>query len=393
MIFLANDQHVFVTIADLHGGAFDSKIWWKECSEEFLGYLEKHDFDTVFLAGDLFDDKLSANSPSAEAVIRFMTRLLKLCEKQSAKCRIIKGTESHDNRQLALLEPLALLTECDFRVIHTVEVEQLESDVKVLYLPEEYMDNQEEYYKPYFDVEEPYDVIIGHGLIDKAAFMAVTQESEETMAKAPIIKHDTLMKISKGPVYFGHVHSKMQVDRFRYVSSFSRWSFGESEEKGFLVTKYTPETGAFTEKFIVNKLARKFDTVKITYPNTLQDDGEKAQMDHLVELAKNLLVDYLRLEILIPEDHPQPMLITSMITELFARNKFVKLKIINDRKSREQRQVEEKVQLLLDRFNFIFNKKLTPSQKLSQYIKLQSGVEISEEKVDFYLTQNIINED
>ena len=394
LIYLKKNKYVIATIADLHGGAFNAKKWFDELSEGFLKKIKKLDkLDVVFIAGDLFDDKISANSDHAQLLIKFMTKLITICNEKKAVLRIIKGTESHDNRQLHLLEPLIELANHNFKIIHTVESEQLAPDLRVLYIPEEYMNNPTEYYNGYLGEDvEPYDIIIGHGLIDKAAFIASIQESEQTMAKAPILKVKSLLEKSKGPIYYGHIHKPFKYDRFRYVGSYSRWAFGEEEEKGFLITEYYPETGEFTEDFIPNKHATKYDTVSMTYSNDLNDDDEVSQMNFLLTTAETLIVDYLRLDITIPAEHPKPMFITNMIVELFSRNRKVKLKINNDRKTREKKATEEKINKLLEMYAFIFDKKTDEHEKISQFIKVRENIDIPADKVKFYLEENIFNE-
>lgn len=387
-ISLSKYAYVGAVLSDPHSGAFDAKIWYDELNKGFIKDLEALAIlDFLIISGDFYHTKISANSDHAKYSMKFFSKLLKICKEKNAKFRIIKGTESHDNKQLEMLEGLQGATECDFRVIHTVEKEWLFEDLKVLYIPEEYMEDKDEFYKEYF--EDTYDYVIGHGVVDKAAFLAASQESEATRSQAPIFKTDDLHEICKGPIYFGHIHKPMQVGRFRYVGSYSRWAFGEEEDKGYIMTYYNPETGEYTDEFIVNKRARRFDTVKIEYTSAVFSKTEKEQIEYFLELGTALLVDYLRLEINIPEEYPNPMLLTSMLNETFSKYSKIKLKINNNSKLRQKKETEEKVNILLDRFGFIFDKTLEPEEKISRYIKIKNGRNIPVERMRRYLTEEI----
>jgi DNA repair exonuclease SbcCD nuclease subunit len=385
----SNYAYIGAVLSDPHAGAFDPNQWYDELNKGFLNYIDKLEIlDFLVITGDYFHTKISANSEYAKYALKFLTRVLKICAEKNTKFRIIKGTESHDNKQLEMFDGLRGVANCDFRVIHTVEKEWLFEDMHVLYIPEEYMEDKDEYYKEYF--EDTYDYVFGHGLVDKAVFIAATQESETTRSQAPIFKTDELHAICKGPIYFGHIHKPMLVGRFRYVGSYSRWAFGEEEDKGFLMTYYTPESSDYIDEFIVNKNARRFDTVKIEYTSTVFNKTEKEQMEYLLKLASSLVVDYLRLEVNIPEEYPNPMLLTNMLNETFSKYSKVKLKINNNSKLRQKKETEEKVNKLLDMYGFIFDKSIEPDEKIVEYIKIKYQRNIPIERMRMYLHDEIL---
>jgi DNA repair exonuclease SbcCD nuclease subunit len=389
-VFLINNKngYVGIVLADTHAGAFDADQWYKELEVGVLDYVNKLAIlDFLIISGDFFDTKISLNSEHAKNALRFLTKLLKVCGKKGAKVRILKGTESHDNKQVELFDILYSNTECDFKVIHSVEKEMLFEDMNVLYIPEEYMTNKDEYYEEYFN--DTYDMIFGHGMVDKAAFVALTQESEATMSKAPIFKTEDLEMICKGPIYFGHIHKRMEFGRFRYINSFSRWAFGEEDDKGYYLVAYTPSTGEFTEEYILNKLARQFNTVKIDYRSPIFSQTEKDQVDYLVQIVESLKIDFIRLEIHIPEEYPNSKLLVTMINEVFSNYKHVKLKINNNGKLKQEKETEQKINLLLEKFGFIFDKGITYEDKISRYIKTKYARNISPERVKHYLFEGI----
>jgi DNA repair exonuclease SbcCD nuclease subunit len=384
--------YVGAVLSDIHNGAFDAKQWYMELEEGFLKHIEKLSvLDFVVLDGDFFHTKVSANSDHAKFALKFLTRLLKICGKKNAKLRIIKGTESHDNRQLELFDGMDSVAECDFKIFHTVADEWLFEDLHVLYVPEEYMEDMDEYYKDYMGEDAQYDYVFGHGVVDKAAFLAVTQESEETRSQAPIFKVAKLHEICKGPIYFGHIHKPFLLDRFRYVGSYSRWAFGEEEDKGFIMTYYTPVTSEYKDEFIINENVRTFNTVKIEYTSTVFNKPEMEQINYLMDIADNLKSDYLRFEINIPETYPNPMLLTNMLKEAFHKHSRVKLKINNNSKLRQKQETEDKINKLMDQFSFIFAKSTSIEEKVSVFVKLQYGRNIPVDKMRYYLFEDIIS--
>ena len=117
--------------------------------------------------------------------------------------RMIKGTDSHDNNQLINFK-IFENGEVDFRIIDTCTTETLDG-VKILYIPEEYMSDQDCFYKEFFD--DTYDMIFGHGMFRETSFQAQKQEGAVTLSKAPVFNSTDMLKICSGPIMFGHIHS------------------------------------------------------------------------------------------------------------------------------------------------------------------------------------------
>ena len=315
--------YVGAVISDIHAGAVNAEVLLNELECSFLKYLKSLKIlDFVVITGDLFDNKLSLNSEHTKYVFVFLKKLIDICVSHNAKLRIIKGTEFHDNRQLDIFKVL-YSSNVDLKIYDTVSTEELFPNVNVLYIPEEYMPDKDTYYREYFS--KKYDMIFGHGLVNEVAFVAKMQESEVTMNKAPIFKSDTLLDICRGPIFFGHIHkSQIIKERLFYVGSFTRWIFGEEEPKGFMMTAYTPETSKFEVEFIENKLAPLYNTMVIDYSSSFYRNDEKQQIDYILTLVKKLKVDKLRIIFNIPEDYPNPTLLTNLINDIFSKYKNIK---------------------------------------------------------------------
>lgn len=382
-------SYVGAIIADIHAGAFDGKILYDELMKGFIKYIKSiQPLDFVIIAGDLFDTKISLNSDHTKYIFSFLKSLMTICVEKNTKLRIIKGTESHDNQQLQVLNYLTG-SNCDIRIISHVESEQLFEDMKVLYIPEEYMKDKDEFYKDYMD--DNYDMIFGHGLVDEVAFCAKKQESEVTMSKAPIFQTKKLLSICKGPIFFGHIHKPQNIqDRMFYVGSYSRWVFGEEEPKGFMSVVYTPETGAFETEFIKNKHCRTYDTITVGYDSNLYNTDQNESMKQILSLVEMSNADKLRIIFNIPEDYPNSTLLVSLINNVFNNHKNLKVIVNNNAKEmRKKKEVEDKIQALMSTYDFIFDKGVPPEDKLSRYIKIKYNKDIPVERVRNYLFQKI----
>lgn len=381
--------YIGAVISDIHFGAMPAQRLFDELDKGFLKYLKSLKIlDFVVIDGDLFDNKLNLNSEHVKYAFIFLRKLMEICVSHNTKLRIIKGTEFHDNKQLDVLKFFSNFN-VDFKIFETVDNEELFPNFNVLYIPEEYMADKKEYYKDYFNKE--YDMIFGHGLMNEVAFVAKNQESEVTMQKAPIFKSEELLNICKGPIFFGHIHKSQCIkDSIYYVGSYSRWVYGEEEPKGFMMCGYTPHTGKFEVEFIENKLAPEYNTIIIDYNSAFYRDDADHQLDYIIRMVNNLKVDRIRIIFNIPEDYENPILLTNLINDVFSKYKNIKIIINNNSKEmKKKREMEEKIKTLLTKYDFIFNKAISPEEKLSRFIKLKYNKDISIENMRNYLYQKI----
>ena len=382
--------YVGVVISDIHFGVLKPMELYNQLKESFLDYIDNLVIlDFIIITGDLFDSKISLNSDHAKVAIQFMKRIIEIAKKKNTKIRIIKGTESHDNKQLDVLDIFYKNEDVDFKIINTVSDEYLFENMRILYVPEEYIENKDDYYKDYFS--QTYDMIFGHGLVNEVVFVASKQESELTMSKAPIFKTEDLLNICKGPIFFGHIHTPQVIkERFFYVGSFSRWCFGEEEDKGFYLVSYVPEKGKFKAEFIKNKLAKTYNTVRIDETSALFKENVDKIIDNMITFINTFNADYLRFVVSIPEDYENPLLLSNMLNEIFSKFSNVKLVINNTNKLKQKKNVEEKINLLLEKYGFIFDKNIPHEEKISRFLKIKYNKNIPVNKLRDYLYQQIV---
>lgn len=372
-------------ISDIHFGAFDAEMLFNELNEEFLKPLSKKDkLDLVVITGDYYDKKISQNSKHARYSTLFFTSLVNICIEKNAKLRIIQGTESHDNDQLELLKIIAKDYNCDIKIIYNVEKEEIFKDFKVLYIPEEYVVNKDEYYAEYFN--DNYNMIFGHGMVQEVAFCALSQESAVTMSKAPIFNTDLFRVICKGPVVFGHIHTPQTIkDTVYYVGSFSRWTFGEEENKGYCDISYNLDNDYYEVDYKENKLARQFDTIEISPSNDFFNKNIEEQLNFIHNMTYVSQAHFIRLIINLPMDYSNERLLTEMVKDTFSRHKNIKILIRSNSKIKTKVEIEDKINKLMDKYGFMFDKSIYYDEKICRYIQEKYGKNIPIEKIRNYI--------
>lgn len=364
------------TLADVHFNALPAEKMYEQLTGVFLEYIKNHEIDMIVLAGDYYDSIISFNSRAAYLSTEFIRKLVEVSSASGVKyIRIIKGTMSHDNNQLNNLKVFETNENVDFKIITTVTEEVIEG-LKTLYIPEEYMKNVSEFYKDYFNDTKRYDMIFGHGMFKETSFVASKQESAVTLSGAPVFDSKAMCSICDGFINFGHIHTSCGIrNKITYVGSFSRWVFGEEEKKGFLVTIIDKETKEFNNEFIENTEADRYDTVTVV-------DAEKYNTcpEKLVELFKTLNKGKLRMTI-IADGSKDCSYVLSFVRTYFATLKDYKLNIVDKSIVKREVEAEQQITNLMEKYSFVFDKKLPRQAKISKFIKVRDGVEVSPEYI------------
>ena len=273
-----------VNISDIHIGKKDD-MRLKEELEIFFDYLkDTENIDMITLSGDLFDRVLTANEYGTTLALEFIQRLIELYIPE-IDIRIIKGTRSHDFNQLDILKVFKEKAGSHFKIIEKNEVEVF-NGYKMLYLPEEYPTDYDDFYKEnLLGVEDKvYDFIIGHGMIDFIAFTGYEDDSENRVHGTPTHKADDLIRVTKGPIIFGHIHEKQEYkDKIYYTGSYSRYSFDTPSEKGFMVFDIDDDDPSkFKMTFIENTKAPTYAVLDI---DKLNLEGVDDHVKYIKELS------------------------------------------------------------------------------------------------------------
>ena len=185
-------------------------------------------------------------------------------------------------------------------------------------------------------------------MVEEVAFVAKSQESENTMSKAPIFTSRKLFDVCKGPIFFGHIHQRTTVKkRLFYPGSFTRWKHGEEEEKGWYLCAYNKEDGTFTNQFIENKKAPVYITVSVD----ITEENAKSPED-IVSTIKKIPADYIKLVIRTGEIDANFAI--QYINGVFKNNSNIKVEVKDIIKEKHDLHEEEIMDELMNKYDFIF---------------------------------------
>ncbi|WPH64265.1 metallophosphatase [Staphylococcus phage vB_StaM_PB50] len=337
---MENNIFKTVAIADLHYGKKNPKKLTDELNEYFVKYIEdNNDIDMVVISGDLFDRVIRFNEPSGKEVLEFMDRMFTLSEEKNFLLRLLKGTKTHDFNQLDVFNQNELEYN-NFKIINTLESELVKhngKEVNLLYIPEEYPDDKKEFYNELlYSVEDnTYDNIFGHGMIDFVTFVPDEDDSENPVKSAPILESKELMRVTKGVTVYGHIHDFHEYkDKVYYCGSYSRYSFKDTEDKGFLVIENNLDEDDYNVELILNEKAPTYVTINMDQYENLT---EQKKLEIINELRQEN--DYVRFVSTSKDD-------VDIIKQISSSDKNIKVQFNN--KNIKEVKVDEKYQFILD---------------------------------------------
>lgn len=358
-----------VNISDIHIGKKDD-MKLKDELEIFFDYLkDTENIDMITISGDLFDRVLTANEYGTTLALEFIQRLIDLYVPE-IDIRIIKGTRSHDFNQLDILKVFKEKAGSHFKIIEKNEVEVF-NGYKILYLPEEYPTDYDDFYKEnLLGVEDKvYDFIIGHGMIDFIAFTGYEDDSENRVHGTPTHKADDLIRVTKGPIIFGHIHEKQEYkDKIYYTGSYSRYSFDTPSEKGFMVFDIDDDDPSkFKMTFIENTKAPTYAVLDI---DKLNLEGVDDHVKYIKELADKY--DYVKIK----TGNKANLDIARALTE---KDSSIKVQSVN--KEKETIKVDPK-------YEYILKKELPLNETIRKFI-----TEEYDKDIDIDFISKVISED
>jgi DNA repair exonuclease SbcCD nuclease subunit len=373
-----------LVIGDIHFGYYPAKLLY----EEFKLVIDNitNDIDAIMIAGDYFDTKLTLSSKHSLYAIKAFCDIINKCEQTGTKIRMIRGTASHDpENQLVNLANIAKSSKADFKLYNTVGEEELFPDFNVLYIPEEYMENKDEYYKEFFN--KKYQCIIGHGMFEETNFVV---NKSLNMKKYPVFNSEFMENLCEGPIIFGHIHKSQLIrNRIMYTGSFTRSRYGEEEDKGFIITTYETDTNEYEFKFIVNEKATKYDTITIDNKSDIFSMLLNEQIHFIKESIKKYKKDKLRIKIIIPDDYDNTKAFIDSVTTVFGNIENVDIVISDNSKEITKQKTKEIVDKLMMKYNFIFDKNISYEEKIQQYIYAKKGYLLDIENVRKIINGNV----
>ncbi len=270
------DGKIFiVTMSDVHIGAHNPVKLEEELNGVFLKFVSENaeEIDIIVINGDLFDGKLNFEEESGRLALRFFNSLYLICIDNGIKIRLVRGTLSHDlmNQLNVFSTYIEEDEEDDIVMIITAneivtEFELNGVPINFLYVPEEYPKDSDLYFKHLYSEMDTYGINMAfvHGTFDFTAFLGQKIMSEKPIKTAPVFDSNEMMKRVTGHIIAGHIHSPItHKDKIFYCCSFSRNSFGEDKDKGFVYSLFDPATETCETKRVINYLAPKFVTISL----------------------------------------------------------------------------------------------------------------------------------
>lgn len=396
--------------ADWHIGAIDPRQFQKQIRNTLINKLEDlysndEGLDAIFIAGDIFDSKQYFASEAVAVAFDIFSEILSYQEVLGFSLYIIDGTRTHDAGQLSyLVDIMTTFVDGVFGVNSSMRPEislisevtatnilkiNTNDNISVLFIPEEYVADQDEYYKEAFS--NHYDFIIGHGMIDKIWY--AKKDKEENTNKilyAPVFELDKLTEVGEYS-FFGHVHThKLYKDgRFRYLGPVTRWEFGSMLPVGITYIEYDEVNKTMiTDEFIENKEAPYLPTEIINLMN------DKYEIDQVNEKIDNAFAEHLangaskvRFIVNLNSKLENFTAIKNFLTTKIGDMPIAKLVLSTDFDKdvvdNMKDSIEEQERKSLD---YVFNRDLELEERIRQFISKKMGKEISIEKLKEYLT-------
>lgn len=263
---------IIAVISDIHIGVphISAKTFKAQLQAHFLDVLDNMAIlDGIFILGDILHTAISMNSEYAEVFHWFIDNVYKIARLRKATVVIIRGTLSHDCGQLAQIKHYENNMDfVDFRIYDTIEEITLWDNYKALVLPDVRVKDLKDVGK-YLNEPGKYDMILGHGMIEQMQY--VQQETENMPTKTYVYDVKKLVKASKGPVLFGHVHQYQHYkNHFYYVGPFTLLERGgidagfavvgicDEDRTKFKVEHYiNPDSAAYYDLVVTRKILRE----------------------------------------------------------------------------------------------------------------------------------------
>ena len=379
-------------ISDIHVGAMDLETLYNEYTELFINRIKKDNkLDFVIVCGDFFDHKFYLNDNAAKMSYKMLKDLIEVCKDKDIPLRFVYGTESHECNQYDIMNVMKIYD--NVKVVKFVSDEELLPNLNILYLPEEHVNNMDDYYDKYLSNYNKYDYVFGHGVIREVMTdlsVHIDNKSDDKRKKTKVFTTKELDKVCKGEVYFGHYHINIETDdKFFSIGSFSRWRYGEEERKGFYIVECNSDKERYSHEYIENTLAKDYKTIRIGYNNEVftNEDKLKESIDGFNNMIKREAYDNIRVVFNIPSNIEHPESTINYIKETLKKSDKIKVEIVNGYIDEKRKMQKEKVNETNQLYSFIFDKNLPLEDKTSKFISITYNKEISSSDIKKYLYQ------
>jgi hypothetical protein len=372
-------MHVIYRIlfeADKHWGAMRVDDQYRS-SYIIKRFLADFPIDLYINLGDFFDTKLLLNSKSSIYALRDFTEKAEICRMRGIPVRAIKGTRSHDYDQWDAFDKLYQDPESKVKYFRTCTVEETLPGMRIWYAPEENM-NFADYVDEYADIllDGAIHLAALHGNFDKIMpDVAVKSINNDGMSTTLVFRYDELERLVHGPLVAGHWHDGETYEHLSYVGSYDRWTFGEDEQKGFMIVEYDTETETYKQIKVPNLMAGRYKTYEV-YTSLYK--GQKEYKALIDAVKANLEADtriQIRILVKINELQADTEEQIDNLKYLFGNERRVKLTIINQVHMELKEKHREENQKLESAYSYIRDKNLSVAEIIQKFIQQFAGHE------------------
>lgn len=394
-----------ITIPDLHLGAIPIERIRMEIEETLYKKIRTlKELDAIIILGDLWDSKQFVSSNVTSFVIEFIDALIGLTNEFNTKIFIVEGTRTHDSLQLDIIDQIFnRILVCDRNTTNKrIEVisdvtELVLNGVNILFIPEEYIMDQKEYYKDtLYDEDKHYDFIFGHGMIDKIWYAKQKQDSMTDMTRhmaAPVFDVE-LLSSKCNMCYFGHVHmhkyySKKQ--NFLYIGPITRWEFGKDDPVGFQYTEYDiTHHKMLKDEFVHNDYAMILSTRIMNIKEDISLTDINVKIDKIIA-EEMTTAEHMRLIININSKLENYASIRDFITTKIGTIKFVKLILSHDIDDKSMESMEEAVNEKHEQLSYLKTKDIDLEHRIQDFLLKKKNYTISIEDIKSIISDEDID--
>lgn len=212
------------------------------------------EIDIVFINGDFYDRVLDMSSPYSYMSVQLIQFIVTKCEIHNVKLRVIRGTYSHDIKQLqffgAEIHP-------HVRYINSLTLEYLEDlNLHIVYIPDDLATvDLEQDIRDLLSTNhlESVDIICNHGYLSHLVPNGIKSVADRSLDSG-------FMSSICGVLVNGHIHEYSVYKNLISCGSFERLAHGYEGPKGFIELTYDKENKRATHKLVVNERTAKFLT-------------------------------------------------------------------------------------------------------------------------------------
>ena len=336
---------VEVHMADIHFGAIDAKTQFNIIKEQVLDVIANLPIlDIIFINGDLFDRKFTADTPAIMYANMFFSAIREIAINKNATVVLLYGTAGHDADQLKMFYHYLKDPLFDLRIVETIKFEYIKG-AKILCIPELY-NLDERLYNEYLFYSGHYDQCVLHGTIDGAGIPS---------NGARLFTINDFCNC-KGPIIAGHIHICGCYNKyFYYTGSILRWKYGEEQEKGFMVVLYDLDSRQHYAHMIP-VYSFRYDTINID--DILLNDPKEV-IDYINNLKTVQCIDHLRIEFTdnIAAENME------IIRNYYRNNNTIKLHM---KKQKPKNEIE--VSEVANQYHYILDDNLSEFEIMARYI-------------------------